>query len=30
VSDNAIEMRIEKYKPVLVMLSAGLKASAFA
>jgi hypothetical protein len=30
VTDDTIEMRVEKYKPVLVMLSAGLQASAFA
>lgn len=29
VSDNAIELKVEKYKPVLVMLAAGLKSSAF-
>jgi hypothetical protein len=28
LSNNAIEMRVEKYKPVLVMLQAGLKAYA--
>lgn len=30
VTDSAVELRIEKYKPVLVMLSSGLNASAFA